>query len=152
MGEAATMWKTGRMRRLPLHVVISILSVHVIAFDVIVRCAMLDGHVGRWVTASAAAGLAFGATAAMCRRTWGIGLMLAAASSFFVAGALGMGPPFFYVVAGVGALPFVFTVKHMARFHVGATVLFAALAGGLGLTASLMWNAAAPTVIAYFAH
>ena len=140
------------MRRLPLHVVVSFLAVHVVAFDVIVRCAASDGHVGRFVTAAAAAGLAFGATAALCQRTWGVGLMLAAATSFFVAGALGLGPAFFYVVAGIGALPFLFTMKHMARFHLGATVLFALLAGALGTTASLAWSAAAPTVIAAFAR
>jgi hypothetical protein len=145
------MWNNRGMRRLPLHVVVSFLAVHVVAFDVIVRCAMSDAHVGRWVTATAAAGLAFGATSAMCERTWGVGLMLASASAFFVAGALGMGPPFFFVVAAVGVLPFLFTMKYMARFHLGATVLFAALAGATGLAASLAWNAAAPAVIEAFA-
>lgn len=146
------------MRRLPLHVVVSFLAVHVVAFDVIVRCATAsEAHVGRWVTAAAAAVLAFGASAALCARTWGVGLMLAAATSFFVAGALGMapgraGPSFFYLVAAVGALPFLFTMKHMARFHLGATVLFAALAGAIGTAASLAWSAAAPSVIAAFAR
>lgn len=152
------------MRPLPLHVVVSLLGVHVVAFDVIVRCAaMSDAHVGRWATALAAAGLAFGATAALCRRTWGIGLMLAAATSFLVAGVLGMGPhvlmgtgeagpSFFYVVAAIGALPFLLTMKYMARFHLGATVLFAALAGAIGTAASLAWSAAAPSVIAAFAR
>lgn len=137
---------------MPLHVVVSFLAVHVVAFDVVVRCATAEGHVGRWVTAAAAATLAFGATAAMCERTWGVGLMLATAVSFLVAGAMQMtpDPSFFYVVAAIGALPFLFTVKHMARFHRGATVLFALLASGIGTAASLAWNAAAPTVIAAF--
>jgi hypothetical protein len=128
------------MPRLPLHLVISLLGVDVIAFDVVVRSATSDGHAGRWVTATAAFGLAFGATAALCERTWGIGLLLASAMAFFVAGALGMGPPFFYVVAGIGALPFLFTMKHMARFHVGATLLFALIASVTGAAASLAWS------------
>ncbi|MBX3197641.1 MAG: hypothetical protein KF850_06660 [Labilithrix sp.] len=135
------------LRRLPLRVIVSLLAVHVIALDVLALCATSDGHLGRYVTAAAAAALAFGATAALCERTWGVGLVLAAATSFFVAGALGMGPPFFFVVAAVGALPFLFTMKHMARFHVGATVLFALLAGAAGTTASLAWNAVAPIVL-----
>ncbi|MBX3208910.1 MAG: hypothetical protein KF764_28015 [Labilithrix sp.] len=135
------------LRRLPLHVVISLLAVHVVAFDVLVAAATSHAHLGRWVTAAAAAGLAFGATAALCERTWGVGLVLAAATSFFVAGALGMGPTFFFVVAAVGTLPFFFTMKHMARFHLGATVLFALLAGAAGTTASLAWRAVAPMVL-----
>lgn len=140
------------MRRLPLHVVLSFLLVHGIAFYVIVRCLMIDGHVGRFVTAAAAAGLALGATSGMARRTWGVGLMLAATSSFFVAGALGMGPPFFFLVAAIGALPFLLTVRYMARFDIGATILFAVIAGVLGLGASLSWFALASTVIPMFAH
>jgi hypothetical protein len=139
-------------RRLPLHVVASFLLVHAVAFDVIVRCLMSDGHVGRFVTASAAAGLVVGATSGMLRRTWGVGLMLASATSFFAAGALEMGPPFFFAVAAAGALPFVLTVKYMARFDIGATILFALLAGVLGLGAALSWDALAPTVIPMFAH
>ena len=141
------------MGRLPLHVVLSLLAVDVVAFGVFVRCATSpDGDLGRWITTAAAAVLAFGATAALCERTWGVGLMLATATSFFVAGALGMGPhvlggaggsTFFYVVAAIGALPFLLTMKHMARFHLGATVLFAMLAGAAGTTASLFWSAAA---------
>jgi hypothetical protein len=138
------------MFRLPLHVVVSLLAVHVVAFDVLVRCATAtEGHPGRFATALAASGLAFGATAALCLRTWGIGLVLATSSAFFVAGALGMGPPFFYVVGAIGALPFLFTAKYMARFHVGATVLFALLAGAIGTGASLAWNTIAPVVFAF---
>ena len=136
------------MRRLPRHVIVSFLAADVVAFDVIARCATSsEADVGRIVTATAAAALAFGATAALCERTWGVGLMLAAATAFFVAGALGMGPASFYVVAAVGALPFVFTMKYMARFHLGATVLFAALAGALGTSASIAWSAAAPALV-----
>ncbi len=139
------------MGRLPLHVVVSFLAVHVVAFDVIVGCATSsEGNVGRFVTAVAAFGLAFGASAALCERTWGVGLMLAAATAFFVAGVLGMGSTFFFVVAAVGALPFLLTMKHMARFHLGATVLFAAIAAALGTAASFAWSAAAPTAIAVF--
>jgi hypothetical protein len=102
------------------------------------------------VTALAAVVLAFGATAAFCERTWGVGLTLAVATSFFVAGALHMGPPFFYFVAAIGALPFAFSMKHMARFHLGATILFALLAGAFGTAASLAWGVvAAPSVIAF---
>ncbi len=142
------------MGRLPLHIVLSLLAVDVVAFGVFVQCATSpDGDVGRWVVTAAAAVLAFGATAALCERTWGVGLMLATATAFFVAGVLGMGPhvfgvagrgsTFFYAVAATGALPFLVTMKHMARFHLGATVLFAMLAGAAGTTASLVWNAAA---------
>ncbi len=145
------------MRRLPFHVELSFLAVHVVAFAVVVQSAAATATgapvAGQaMVTSAAAAGLAFGATAALCRRTWGIGLMLAAAVSFFVAAVLGMGPGFFYVVAGVGVLPFLVTVKYMARFHLGATVLFAALAGTIGTASSLAWSAAGPTVIAAFAR
>lgn len=140
------------MRRLPLHVVASFLVAHLVALDVIARCLASDAHAGRFVTASAALGLGLGATAGVFRRTWGVGLMLASASSFFVAGALEMGPPFFFFVAAVGALPFLLTVRHMARFDVGATILFALLAGAIGLGASLTWLALAPTVIPMFAQ
>jgi hypothetical protein len=40
----------------------------------------------------------------------------------------------------------------MARFDVGATILFALLAGAIGLGASLTWLALAPTVIPMFAR
>jgi len=140
------------MRRLPLHVSASFLLVHLVAVDVIVGCLAGDGHVGRLVTASAAAGLALGATAGLCRRTWGVGLMLASASAFFVAGALGMGPPYFFFLAATGTLPFLLTMKYMARFDIGATILFALLAGTLGLGAALTWFVAAPTVIPMFAN
>jgi hypothetical protein len=148
LARLSARWKDRNMRRLPLHVLVSLLAVDMTAFDVFVRSATSDGHVGRWVTALAAVGLAFGATAALCARTWGIGLMLAAATSFCVAGAMHMGPSSFYVVAAIGALPFFLTMKHMARFHVGATVLFALLSSAIGTAASLAWSAAAPTVIA----
>src|SRR4051812_34401267 len=117
------------MRRLPLHVVASFVVVHIVALEIFLRCVTGGGHVGRFVTASAAAGLVLGATAGLCRRTWGVGLMLASASSFFVAGALGMGPPYFHIVAAVGVLPFLLTVKYMARFDIQATILFALGAG-----------------------
>jgi hypothetical protein len=140
------------VRRLPLHVVASFLLANVVAGYVIVRCLASDGHVGRFVTASAATGLLLGATAGMFRRAWGIGLALASASSFFVAGALEMGPPFFFFVAVVGTLPFLLTVKYMARFDIVATLLFGFLAGVIGLFASLTWFALAPTVIPWFAQ
>lgn len=140
------------MRRLPLHVVLSFLVAHVVALELVFRCITGEGHVGRFVTASAAAGLALGSLVALCRRTWGVGLMLASASSFFVAGALGMGPPSFFFVAAVGALPFLATVKYMARFDIGATILFTLLAGVVGLGASLTWFVLAPTVIPMFSQ
>jgi hypothetical protein len=136
------------MLRLPLHVVVSFLGVDVVAFAVVVRCAMAgDGHAGRWAAALAAGALALGATAAVCERTWGVGLMLAAASAFFTAAVLGMGSPFFLVVAAIGAVPFLFTMKHMARFHLGATALFAGLSGALGLTGALAWSEVAPALV-----
>jgi hypothetical protein len=134
------------MPRLPLHVVVSFLGVDVVAFAVVVRCAMAgDGDASRW-PAALAAGLALGATAALCERTWGVGLMLAAASASFTAAVLGMGPPFFLVVAAIGAVPFLFTMKHMARFHLGATALFAGLSGALGLAGALAWREVAPAL------
>lgn len=120
------------MRRLPLHLVISLLAVHVVAFDLFVR-STVNPHAGGAVSALAATVLAFGATAALLERTWGIGLVLAAATSFLAARALHVGPPFFAVAGVIGTLPFVFTVKHMARFHAGATVLFAIAAATIGL-------------------
>lgn len=122
-------------RRLPLHLVISLLAVDLVAFAVLVRGMSHPDHRGELV---AAAGLSFGAMAALCERTWGIGLVLAAATSFFAAAAMHMGPPTHYVVAAIGVLPFVFTMKHMVRFHLGATVLFALLAGGMGTAFQLV--------------
>jgi hypothetical protein len=136
------------MSRLPLHVVVSFLGVDVVAFAVVVRCAMAgDGHAGRWAAALAATALALGSTAALCERTWGVGLMLAAASAFFVAAVLGMGPPFFLAVAAIGAVPFLFTMKYMARFHLGATTLFAGLSGAVGLASALAWSELAPALL-----
>jgi hypothetical protein len=144
------------MRRLPLPLVVSLLTVHVVAFAIVAACATSEEHL-RWLALMAAIGLGLGATAALGERTWGVGLMLATASALFVAGLiapeaatadlLGIGRPFFFGVGAVGALPFLLTMKHMARFHRGATVLFALLAGLSGTTASLVWNAAAPTTL-----
>ncbi|NOU28039.1 MAG: hypothetical protein HOO96_09060 [Polyangiaceae bacterium] len=138
------------MRRLPLHVIVAFLAVHVIAFDVLVRSLGSGGHVGRFVTAAAALGLAVGATAGLRAKTWGVGLMLASATSFFVAGALEMGPSFFYVVAAVGAFPFFLTARYMARFDLGATLAFALLSGAVGVGSAFAWNLAAPTIIPMF--
>lgn len=124
------------MRRLPLHLVVSLLAVHVVAFGVFVGAAV-DACAGGWGTALLSGALGFGATAALCERTWGVGLVLAAATSFFAARALGLGPAYFDAVAAIGALPFLFTAKHMARFSRGATVLFALLAGAAGTTVTL---------------
>ncbi len=138
------------MRRLPLHVIVAFLAVHVIAFDVLVRSLGCGGHVGRFVTAAAALGLAVGATAGLRSKTWGVGLMLASATSFFVAGALEMGPSFFYVVAAVGAFPFFLTARYMARFDLGATLAFALLSGAVGVGSAFAWQFAAPTIIPMF--
>ena len=140
------------MSRVPLHVVLSLLAAEIIGIDVIVLCLTGQGHVGRFVTASAACGLLLGAIAGMRGRTWGVGLLLASASAFFVSGVLGMGPPFFFLVAALGALPFALTAKYMARFDLGATILFALGAGTLGLGASIAWCALAPAVIPMFAR
>ena len=70
------------------------------------------------------------------RRPWWR-LALVSAAAFFVAGALGMGPPFFFAIAAAGALPAVVTVRGLARVDRGATALFVGLACAFGLAASL---------------
>lgn len=140
------------MRRLPLHVVVAFAAAIATALDVLARTLLAHGHVGRFVTAAAALGLAVGAIAGLRAKTWGVGLMLAAATSFFAAGALEMGPPFFYGVAAVGAFPFFLTARYMARFDLAATLAFALVSGAVGVSAAFAWNLAAPTVIPMFAR
>jgi hypothetical protein len=43
----------------------------------------------------------------------------------------------------LGAVPFALTVRPMARFDVGATTLFAALATFTGIASAYVWRAAA---------
>ncbi len=138
------------MRRLPSTVSASLVAALAMGLYVVGRAATTHGHVGRWVTASAALGLALGAVAGLFGKTWGVGLALVSSAAFFLAGALGMGPPFFFAVAAVGALPAVITVRRMARFDAGATMLFVGVACALGIAASLAWNAVAWDVIRYF--
>lgn len=138
------------MRRLPRTLAASLLAALAIGLYVVVRSATTHGHVGRWVTASAALGVALGAMGGLFGKTWGVGLTLLSAAAFFLAGALGMGPPFFFAVAAVGALPAVLTIRRMARFDAGATIVFVGVACALGLAASLAWNAVAWDVIMYF--
>jgi hypothetical protein len=121
--------------RLPLRLLVALLTVDVVAFDLLVESAR-SGSCG--LPAVLGAGmLALGAMAALAERTWGIGLVLAAASALATSAALGVGPSFFYVVAAIGALPFLFTMRPMARFHLGATVLFAVLASVAGAAGSV---------------
>ncbi len=124
-------------RRLPLPLVLALLAVHVVAFQLVAYAATEASCAFSLPTVGAAGILAFGATAALCGRTWGIGLVLAAAVSFLAAGAQHLGPWSFYVAGAIGTLPFLLTAKHMARFHLGATVLFALLAALGGTSASL---------------
>lgn len=123
--------------RLPLHLLVALLAVDVVAFAVLAGSVSHGG--GSLPTVAGAGLLALGAMAALAERTWGIGLVLATASSFAAAAALHLAPGGAYLVALVGAVPFLLTVKPMARFHLGATVLFATLAAAAGTAAPLAY-------------
>jgi hypothetical protein len=130
--------------RLPLHILISFMGAHLVALAVIARCAMAN-H-GDPLSLLCAMTLAFGATAALFERTWGVGLMLASATAFFanmvtsgvVDGYPSTAATICLVGAVVGTIPFVFTMRYMARFHFGATILFMLIAGALGTGTALL--------------
>jgi hypothetical protein len=91
-------------------------------------------------TASCGVGMLLGSLAALSRRTWGVGLVFAAAVAFATAGAMGMGPPVFFVFAAAGALPMLLGAKPFARFDRGAALLFAGIAVALGVGSALAWH------------
>ena len=128
-----------RERRLPGHLVLSLGAVHAVAFATLFRSVLFE----RWTTVVASIALIIGASAALRARTWGIGVVLAVAAAFPGAVLLGFAPSWFWGVGIVGAIPFLLTLRPMARFDAGATALFAMLAGGTGVVAAYAWREAA---------
>ena len=57
--------------------------------------------------------------------------------------ALGIAPSWFWMVGLVGAVPFVLPLRPMVRFDVGATALFTAIAGSMGVAGAFAWREAA---------
>lgn len=127
------------MNRLPRHLNTSLLTVYGVGFATLMRSVLLE----RWTTVVVAAVLMLGASAALRARTWGVGLVLAAATAFPVAAMLGFAPTWFWLVGLVGALPFALVLRAMLRFDAAATGLFAALAAGAGLVGAFAWREAA---------
>lgn len=108
-------------------------------------------HILAASTALAAAGMFFGATAALRARTWGVGLVFASAVAFASAAALKMGPAFFWAIAAAGAVPMLLSAKPFARFSRSATALFALIVITAGVGSAFAWRELAPFVWA-FAH
>lgn len=127
------------MSRLPKNLVLSLLVVQAVATATLLRSVLLE----RWTTVLAATLLLVGARAALRERTWGIGVILATATAFPIAVTLGFAPAWFWIVGIVGVAPFVLTLKPMLRFDVGATALFAAIAGGTAVASAFAWREAA---------
>lgn len=122
------------MRRLGL-VRWSLFAVIAVAVPTLVRSVAY----GRWATVFAAYVLVFGALAALCARTWGVGLVLATAVAFPAAHLLGMAPAWFWLVGLVGAAPFALSWRPMARFDRGAAILYGVLATGAGVSGALAY-------------
>ena len=91
-----------------------------------------------------------GATAALRRRTWGIGLSLAAACWFPVAFAIGIAPAWFAVVGLLGALPFLLASRALVRFDKQATALLVSLAAVFGVVGAFAWKRIAFSVFELF--
>lgn len=127
------------MRPLPRQVTLSLLTVQAVAAATLLRSLLFE----RWTTVVASIALIVGARAALRARTWGIGVVLATATAFPVAVLLGIAPACFVVVGVVGFVPFVQTVRPMARFDRGATALFTAVAGFSGVAGAYAWREAA---------
>ncbi|MFO0736833.1 MAG: hypothetical protein U0270_13190 [Labilithrix sp.] len=100
-------------------------------------------------TTSCGIGMLVGSVAALKQRTWGVGLVFAAAVAFGSAAALRMGPPIFYAFAVAGALPWALCEKPFQRFDRGAALLYGCIAVALGVGAAIAWGVAAPTIWAF---
>jgi hypothetical protein len=137
--RGATMDGMNREDRLPGNLVLSLVAVQAVAFATLMRSVLFE----RWTTVVASLVLLVGANAALRARTWGIGVVLAVAAAFAGAVLLGFAPSWFYGVGILGAIPFVLTVRPMARFDAGATALFTMLAGGTAVAAAYAWREAA---------
>lgn len=121
---------------LPRRLRLSLLAAQLVGAATLVRSVAYD----RWITVLAAILLMTGAAAAGRHKTWGVGLALTAAAWFPMAWAIGIAPPWFCLVGLVGALPFAFTSRAMARFDARATTLLAATAGAIGVLGALAWK------------
>lgn len=98
-------------------------------------------------TVTCGVGMFMGSVAALSRRTWGVGVVFAAAAAFAAAAFLRMGPSFFWWFALAGALPMALGAKPFARFDRGAAYLFAGTAAALGITAALVWEQLVPFLL-----
>lgn len=97
----------------------------------------------KWTTVVTALVLLVGARAALRGRTWGVGVLSAAATAFGGAVVLGFAPHWFWAVGLIGVLPFVLALRPMVRFDAGATALFAIVAGASGVAGAFAWREAA---------
>jgi hypothetical protein len=122
--------------RLPRNLSLALGTVEAIAAITLLRSVVLN----RWTTVFAALALLVGARAALRERTWGIGVVLAVATAFPVAVLLGFAPPWFWAVGAVGVVPFLLTVRPMARFDAAAATLFGVLATGTGIAGAFAWR------------
>jgi hypothetical protein len=102
----------------------------------------------RWWTVAMAALLIGGAAAARRGRTWGLALVLSAATAFPVAWAIGIAPPWFVFVGIAGIQPFVSASPALARFDRQATALLVGIATSLGALAAIVWKYTALSVFA----
>jgi hypothetical protein len=127
------------MSGLPRNLTRSLLAVEAVGAATLLRSVLFE----RWTTIVTAMVLIVGARAALQARTWGIGVILATAIAFPGAVLLGIAPSWFWAVGVIGLVPYVLTLRAMARFDKGATALFTALAGGMGVLGALGWREAA---------
>ena len=91
-------------------------------------------------------GMFVGSVVALKKRTWGVGLVFAAAVAFATAAAMKMGPWTFWIFALGGAMPMALGAKPFARFDRKATLLFARIAMALGVGSALVWHEIWPSV------
>ncbi len=115
---------------------LSLAAAQLVGFLTLLRSVAFD----RWITVVVSMLLIAGTTAALRRRTWGVGLALAAACWFPVAFAIGIAPAWFCLVGLVGVLPFLFASRALARFDKQATVLLATLAAAIGAVGAVAWK------------
>jgi hypothetical protein len=113
-----------------------LLLVHGVGAVTLLRSVLYE----RWITVVVAGLLLAGTSAARRGKTWGVPLTLGTAVMFLLAGATGIGPAWFGLVAIAAALPFAMTWKALHRFDPAATLLMMTLSTGTGLVAAACWR------------
>lgn len=131
---------------LPRPLRFSLVATQLVGFATLLRSVAFD----RWITVLMSMLLIAGAMAALRRRTWGVGVALAAACWFPVAFAIGIAPAWFCIVGLLGALPFVLASRALVRFDGRATALLAALAAAFGAIGAVAWKQIAFSVFERF--